>query len=82
VTTIEGLSANAEHPLQKAWVAGRVPQCGCCRSGQLKQAVALLRTTPHPARGEIVAAMSGNICRCGTYLRIVGAIERAAEASG
>jgi isoquinoline 1-oxidoreductase alpha subunit len=79
VTTIEGLSTNADHPLQKAWVAEQVPQCGYCQSGQIMQAAALLKTTPHPTRSEIVTAMSGNICRCGTYSRIVQAIQRAAK---
>jgi isoquinoline 1-oxidoreductase subunit alpha len=79
VTTIEGLSTNADHPLQRAWVAEQVPQCGYCQSGQIMQAAAMLLTTPHPTRDTIVTAMSGNICRCGTYLRIVRAIERAAK---
>jgi isoquinoline 1-oxidoreductase subunit alpha len=79
VTTIEGLSGNADHPLQKAWVAERVPQCGYCQSGQIMQAAGLLKATPHPSRSEIVMAMSGNICRCGTYPRILRAIERAAK---
>ena len=81
VTTIEGLSRNADHPLQKAWVAEQVPQCGYCQSGQIMQAAALLKTNPRPTRSDIIAAMSGNICRCGTYLRIVRAIERAARES-
>jgi isoquinoline 1-oxidoreductase alpha subunit len=78
VTTIEGLSANGEHPLQKAWLAEGVPQCGYCQSGQLMTAAALLRKTPNPSRKQIVEAMNGNICRCGTYQQIVSAIQRAA----
>jgi isoquinoline 1-oxidoreductase alpha subunit len=78
VTTIEGLSDNGDHPLQKAWVAESVPQCGYCQSGQIMSAAALLKTNPKPNRKEIVEAMSGNICRCGTYNQIVCAIERAA----
>jgi isoquinoline 1-oxidoreductase alpha subunit len=79
VTTIEGLSADASHPLQKAWVAEQVPQCGYCQSGQIMQAAALLEKNPKPTREQIVAHMDGNICRCGTYPRIVRAIERAAR---
>ncbi|MFL6798560.1 MAG: (2Fe-2S)-binding protein [Xanthobacteraceae bacterium] len=79
VTTIEGLSADASHPLQKAWVAEQVPQCGYCQSGQIMQAAALLARTKRPSRAEIVEHMNGNICRCGTYLRIIAAIERAAQ---
>jgi isoquinoline 1-oxidoreductase subunit alpha len=78
VTTIEGLSPNASHPLQKAWIAEQVPQCGYCQSGQIMQAAALLAKNPHPSREEIVAHMTGNICRCATYSRIVRAIQRAA----
>jgi isoquinoline 1-oxidoreductase alpha subunit len=78
ITTIEGLSADGEHPLQKAWVAEGVPQCGYCQSGQIMSAAALLKANPKPKRQEIVDAMSGNICRCGTYNQIVCAIERAA----
>ena len=78
VTTIEGLSANGDHPLQKAWIAGGVPQCGYCQSGQIMTAAALLKKTPKPNRKQIVDAMSGNICRCGTYHQIVAAIESAA----
>lgn len=80
VTTIEGLSANATHPLQKAWVEEQVPQCGYCQSGQIMQAAALLKEKPKPTRDDIIAAMSGNICRCGTYHRIIAAIQRAAGA--
>ena len=79
VTTIEGLAPHGEHPLQKAWVAERVPQCGYCQSGQIMNAAALLAKTPKPTRGQIVEHMSTNICRCGTYPRIVRAIERAAK---
>jgi isoquinoline 1-oxidoreductase alpha subunit len=79
VTTIEGLSPNGGHALQKAWVAEQVPQCGYCQSGQIMQAAALLKKTPKPSREQIVEHMDGNICRCGTYPRIVRAIERAAR---
>jgi isoquinoline 1-oxidoreductase subunit alpha len=82
VTTIEGLSAESHHPLQKAWIAEQVPQCGYCQSGQLMEAAALLATTPKPTREQIVAAMDGHICRCGTYSRIIRAIERAAHSPG
>jgi isoquinoline 1-oxidoreductase alpha subunit len=75
VTTIEGLSTDSSHPLQKAWIAEQVPQCGYCQSGQIMQAAALLKENPKPTREEIVAAMDGNICRCGTYSQIVAAIE-------
>lgn len=81
VTTIEGLSMHADHPVQKAWLAERVPQCGYCQSGQIMSAAALLKENPHPTRAQIVAHMSTNICRCGTYPRIVRAIERAAKES-
>jgi isoquinoline 1-oxidoreductase alpha subunit len=79
VTTIEGLSPDSSHPLQKAWVAEQVPQCGYCQSGQIMQAAALLAKNPNPARGDIVKHMNGNICRCGTYHRIIAAIQRAAR---
>jgi len=79
VTTIEGLSPNSSHPLQKAWIAEQVPQCGYCQSGQIMQAAELLAKTKKPTRKQIVAQMDGNICRCGTYPRIVRAIERAAR---
>ncbi len=79
VTTIEGLSPDASHPLQKAWIAEQVPQCGYCQSGQIMQAATLLEQRPNPTRAEIVAHMNGNICRCGTYTRIIAAIERAAK---
>jgi isoquinoline 1-oxidoreductase alpha subunit len=79
VTTIEGLSPGTPHPLQKAWVAEQVPQCGYCQSGQIMRAAGLLAQTPRPTRAQIVEYMSPNICRCGTYVRIVRAIERAAQ---
>ena len=79
VTTIEGLSADSSHPLQKAWLAEQVPQCGYCQSGQIMQAAELLAKTKRPTREQIVSHMDGNICRCGTYPRIVRAIERAAR---
>ena len=80
VTTIEGLSPNGTHPLQKAWVAEQVPQCGYCQSGQIMQAAELLAKNKKPTREQIVAHMDGNICRCGTYSRIISAIQRAAGA--
>jgi aerobic-type carbon monoxide dehydrogenase small subunit (CoxS/CutS family) len=79
ITTIEGLSANASHPLQAAWVAEQVPQCGYCQSGQIMSAAALLAKTPRPTDAQIDTAMAGNICRCGTYQRIRRAIHRAAR---
>src|SRR5919107_1038344 len=79
ITTIEGLSPDASHPLQRAWVAEQVPQCGYCQSGQIMQAAELLAKTKKPSREQIVAHMDGNICRCGTYPRIVRAIQRAAR---
>ena len=79
VTTIEGLSKDAAHPLQKAWIAEQVPQCGYCQSGQIMRAAGLLKETPRPSREQIVEYMSTNICRCGTYVRIVRAIQRAAK---
>jgi len=79
VTTIEGLSPDSSHPVQKAWLAERVPQCGYCQSGQIMSAVDLLKQKPHPTRDDIVEHMSAHICRCGTYPRIVRAIERAAR---
>ncbi len=78
VTTIEGLSPDSSHPLQKAWIAEQVPQCGYCQSGQIMRAAGLLKDNPHPTRDEIVEYMNTNICRCGTYVRIVRAIQRAA----
>jgi isoquinoline 1-oxidoreductase alpha subunit len=77
VTTIEGLSAHSDHPVQKAWVAEQVPQCGYCQSGQIMQAASLLAHNPTPSHAEIVEAMNGNLCRCMTYPRIVKAIQRA-----
>lgn len=79
ITTIEGLSADRSHPVQRAWIAEQVPQCGYCQSGQIMQAAALLAKTPRPTRDEIDSAMTGNICRCATYQRIRRAIERAAQ---
>jgi isoquinoline 1-oxidoreductase alpha subunit len=79
VTTIEGLSPNNNHPLQKAWIAEQVPQCGYCQSGQIMQAAELLAKLKTPTREEIVDHMDGHICRCGTYPRIIRAILRAAE---
>jgi isoquinoline 1-oxidoreductase alpha subunit len=79
ITTIEGLSPDGSHPLQKAWVAEQVLQCGYCQSGQIMQAASLLKTSPKPTRAQIVQAMNGNLCRCGTYGRIIRAIERAAK---
>jgi isoquinoline 1-oxidoreductase subunit alpha len=79
VTTIEGLSTDNSHPLQKAWIAEQVPQCGYCQSGQIMQAAELLAKTKKPTREQIVSHMDGNICRCGTYPRIVRAIQRAAR---
>ena len=78
VTTIEGLSKDKTHPLQKAWIEAQVPQCGYCQSGQIMQAAALLESNKNPSHEEIVAYMNGNICRCGTYLRIIRAIKIAA----
>jgi len=77
VTTIEGLSPDGTHPLQEAWVAEQTPQCGYCQSGQIMRAADLLANNPNPSREEIVAHMSTNICRCGTYNRIISAIQRA-----
>jgi isoquinoline 1-oxidoreductase alpha subunit len=79
VVTIEGLSPNSSHPLQKAWVAEQVPQCGYCQSGQIMKAAELLAANPKPSRQEIVTHMDGNICRCGTYHRIIAAVERASK---
>jgi isoquinoline 1-oxidoreductase alpha subunit len=78
VTTIEGLDPQGEHPLQKAWIAEQVPQCGWCQSGQIMQAASLLQKNPHPTDEQIVTAMNGNLCRCMTYVRIKKAIKRAA----
>ncbi|MGH7246659.1 MAG: (2Fe-2S)-binding protein [Pseudomonadota bacterium] len=79
VTTIEGLSSDTAHRVQKAWLAHRVPQCGYCQSGHIMSAVDLLNRKPHPTRDEIVEHMSVHICRCGTYPRVIRAIERAAR---
>ncbi|HVE80130.1 MAG TPA: (2Fe-2S)-binding protein [Gemmatimonadaceae bacterium] len=79
VTTIEGLSSDRSHRLQKAWIAEEVPQCGYCQSGQIMAAAALLAHNPSPSDGDIDQAMSGNICRCGTYQRIRKAIHRASR---
>jgi isoquinoline 1-oxidoreductase alpha subunit len=79
VTTIEGLSTDSSHPVQKAWLAEKVPQCGYCQSGQIMSAADLLAQKPKPTRAEIVEHMSTNICRCGSYPRIVRAIERVAR---
>jgi isoquinoline 1-oxidoreductase subunit alpha len=79
VTTIEGLSLDGLHPVQRAWVDLDVPQCGYCQSGQIMSAAALLAETPHPTDAEIDEAMAGNLCRCGTYVRIRAAIHRAAD---
>jgi aerobic-type carbon monoxide dehydrogenase small subunit (CoxS/CutS family) len=78
ITTIEGLSPNSMHPLQTAWVAEQVPQCGYCQSGQIMSAAALLAKKPKPTDADIDNALTGNICRCGTYQRIRRAIHRAA----
>ena len=78
VTTIEGLSADGTHPLQRAWVELGVPQCGFCQSGQIMTAAALLAKTPRPSEAEIDRSMAGNLCRCGTYIRIRAAIKKAA----
>ena len=79
ITTIEGLSASGEHPLQKAWQELDVPQCGYCQAGQIMTAAALLKNKPHPSNEDIDTALAGNLCRCGTYLRIRAGIHRAAE---
>lgn len=79
IRTIEGLSENGDHPVQKAWIEAQAPQCGYCHTGQIMQAVALLETNPNPTREEIKSYMNGVLCRCGTYLRILKAVERAAQ---
>lgn len=81
VTTIEGLSPTSDHPLQRAWIAEQAPQCGYCQSGQIMEAAALLKRNPDPSREQIVTAMNGHICRCGTYNLIIRAIQRAARSS-
>ncbi|MBK8500940.1 MAG: (2Fe-2S)-binding protein [Saprospiraceae bacterium] len=78
ITTIEGLSAKADHPVQKAWIEHDVPQCGYCQAGQIMSASALLKANPNPSDEDIDVAMHGNICRCGTYVRIKAAIKTAA----
>ena len=78
ITTIEGLSESGDHPVQQAWIEAQAPQCGYCQSGQIMQAAALLKENSNPSKEEIKAYMNGNLCRCGTYLRIVKAIEIAA----
>jgi isoquinoline 1-oxidoreductase alpha subunit len=82
VTTIEGLSVSGTHALQQAWIAEDVPQCGYCQAGQIMSAAALLRTTPQPTDAQIDTAMRGNLCRCGTYVRVRAAIHRAARSAG
>jgi len=82
ITTIEGLSADGTHPLQKAWMEVDVPQCGYCQVGQIMSAAALLKEIPNPTDAQISESMDGNLCRCGTYLRIREAIHRAAAGSG
>ena len=82
VITIEGLSANGPHPLQQAWIAEDVPQCGYCQPGQIMQAAAMLAKNAHPSAEEVERTMSGNLCRCGTYDRIRKAIQRAANGGG
>lgn len=79
ITTIEGLDPADAHPVQQAWIEAQVPQCGYCQSGQIMQAAALLAVNPAPTEGQIVAHMNGNLCRCATYSRIVGAVQRAAQ---
>lgn len=79
ITTIEGLSEDGNHPLQQAWIEKQVPQCGFCQSGQIMQAAALLEQNPNPTREEIKTYMNGVLCRCGTYLRIIDAVQRASE---
>ena len=82
ITTIEGLDGRGKHPLQKAWIAEEVPQCGYCQSGQIMQAAALLQQVKLPTRDQIVRHMDGNLCRCGTYGRIVRAVERVVREGG
>lgn len=79
ITTIEGLSEKGDHPVQKAWLEQDVPQCGYCQAGQIMSAASLLKNNPHPTDEEIDSAMNGNICRCGTYVRIKAAIKAAAN---
>jgi len=82
ITTIEGISPNIDHAVQKAWIELQVPQCGYCQSGQIMSAAALLKKNPKPTDADIDSAMQGNLCRCGTYQRIRSAIHRAAEIAG
>jgi isoquinoline 1-oxidoreductase alpha subunit len=82
ITTIEGLSADGSHPLQKAWIELAVPQCGFCQAGQIMTAAALLSKRPKPSDQEIDESMAGNLCRCGTYIRIRAAIKKAAGVAG
>jgi isoquinoline 1-oxidoreductase subunit alpha len=82
ITTIEGLGAKGLHPLQKAWIAEEVPQCGYCQTGQIMQAAAFLVKNPHPTSSQITNAMSGNLCRCGTYERIRHAIDLVVKSGG
>lgn len=79
ITTIEGLSADSDHPLQEAWIEEQVPQCGYCQSGQIMKAATLLARNDNPTRQEIVQHMNSNLCRCGTYTQIIKAIQRAAK---
>ncbi len=79
ITTIEGLSENGDHPVQKAWLEHDVPQCGYCQTGQIMSAVALLEKNPNPTDEQIDTAMNGNLCRCGTYVRIKAAVKTAAQ---
>jgi len=82
ITTIEGLSSDGSHPLQQAWIEHDVPQCGYCQAGQIMTAAALLQNNPHPSDDEIDSALAGNLCRCGTYLRIRAAVKTAATNGG
>jgi isoquinoline 1-oxidoreductase subunit alpha len=82
ITTIEGLSSDRSHPVQRAWILEQVPQCGYCQSGQIMAAVVLLRANAHPTDQDINDALTGNLCRCGTYHRIRRAVHRAAELAG
>jgi aerobic-type carbon monoxide dehydrogenase small subunit (CoxS/CutS family) len=79
ITTIEGISEHGDHPVQKAWLEHDVPQCGYCQAGQIMTAVALLKKNPHPTDEEIESGMHGNLCRCGTYLRIRAAVKTASN---
>ena len=81
VTTIEGLSENSDHPVQKAWIEAQAPQCGYCQTGQIMPAVSLLKNNAHPSREEIKSYMSSNLCRCAAYMRIIKAVEIAAKDS-